>query len=113
MTLEGLLEYQALRDFLYSRMRGVKEKTAQPASPQATGQVVAGLDTKTAEELTATMRAVCDELRAVRDRAASALQIDPAILASRGALEAVSIDVNSPALMRWQRELIGLLTLET
>jgi|SRR6185503_9153973 len=66
MTLEGLLEYQALRDFLYSRMRGVKEKTAQPASPQATGQVVAGLDTKTAEELTATMRAVCDELRAVR-----------------------------------------------
>jgi ribonuclease D len=52
-----------------------------------------------------------DELRAVRDRIAVDLQIDPAILASRGALEAISIDANSPALMRWQRELIGLTAL--
>jgi ribonuclease D len=49
-----------------------------------------------------------DELRAVRDRIATHLRIDPAILASRGALEAISIDANSSALMRWQRELIGL-----
>ena len=49
-----------------------------------------------------------DELRAVRDRIAADLAIDPAILASRGALEATSIDSNSPALMRWQRALIGL-----
>ena len=67
MTLEGLLEYQAVRDFLYSRMRGVKEKTAPSAtSAQATGPGAAGLDSKTAEELTSTLRAVCDELRAVR-----------------------------------------------
>jgi ribonuclease D len=49
-----------------------------------------------------------DELKAVRDRIAADLQIDPAILASRGALEATSIDPASPALMRWQRELLGL-----
>ena len=66
MTLEGLLEYQAVRDFLYSRMRGVKEKTTHPASPRTAGQAVASLDAKTAEELTATLRAVCDELRAMR-----------------------------------------------
>jgi putative membrane protein len=67
MTLEGLLEYQTVRDFLYSRMRGVKVKTAHPAaSARTAAQGAAGLDSKTAEELTATLRAVCDELRAVR-----------------------------------------------
>jgi ribonuclease D len=49
-----------------------------------------------------------DELRAVRDGIATGLQIDPSILASRGALEAISIDPDSLALMRWQRELLGL-----
>lgn len=49
-----------------------------------------------------------DELKIVRDRIAAELGIDPAILASRGGLEAVSIDPASPALMNWQRKLIGL-----
>lgn len=49
-----------------------------------------------------------DDLKVVRDRVAADLHIDPAILASRGAMEAISIDVNSPALMSWQRSLIGL-----
>jgi len=67
MTLEGLLEYQAVRDFLYSRMRGVKEKAVSPAASARTALPNAqGLDAKTAEELTATLRAVCDELRAMR-----------------------------------------------
>ena len=67
MTLEGLLEYQAVRDFLYSRMRGVKEKPAPPAlAARAAGQGSTDLDAKTAAELTATLRSVCDELRAVR-----------------------------------------------
>ena len=67
MTLEGLLEYQAVRDFLYSRMRGVKEKAAHSAAgARTTEQGAAGLDIKSAEELTATLRAVCAELRAVR-----------------------------------------------
>ncbi len=67
MTLEGLLEYQAVRDFLYSRMRGVKERASSPAaSARMAAQGAAGLDAKTAEELTATLRAVCEELRALR-----------------------------------------------
>lgn len=49
-----------------------------------------------------------DELKAVRDRAATALSLDPSIIAPRGALEAVSVDINSSALMNWQRELVGL-----
>jgi ribonuclease D len=49
-----------------------------------------------------------DELKVIRDRIATELQIDPAILASRGALEATSIDAASPALMGWQRRLLGL-----
>lgn len=49
-----------------------------------------------------------DELKAIRDRVAGELKMDPAILASRGGLEAVSIDADSPALMNWQRRLIGL-----
>ncbi len=49
-----------------------------------------------------------DDLKAIRDRIAGEIQIDPAIIASRGALEAVTIDANSPALMRWQRRLLGL-----
>ncbi len=49
-----------------------------------------------------------DELKVVRDAAAKELNLDPSIVASRGALEAVSIDESADSLMRWQRELIGL-----
>ncbi len=49
-----------------------------------------------------------DELKVVRDRAASELGLDPSIVASRGALEAVANDETADSLMRWQRELIGL-----
>jgi ribonuclease D len=51
---------------------------------------------------------IFDDLKLVRDRIAKEIQIDPAILASRGALEAVSIDPDSPLLMTWQRRLLGL-----
>ncbi len=49
-----------------------------------------------------------DELKEVRDQVAKDLNLDPSIVASRGALEAVSIDENAEALMKWQRRLIGL-----
>lgn len=52
-----------------------------------------------------------DELKAVRDRVAAELGMDPAIIAPRSALEAVSIDEASPALMAWQRQLLGLFPL--
>jgi membrane protein YdbS with pleckstrin-like domain len=59
LTLEGLKQYEAVRDFLYSRMRGVKDHPDAPAG----GGVVA------AEELaalTATLQEVAAEVRELR-----------------------------------------------
>lgn len=53
MTIEGLLEYEAVRDFLYNRMRGAKDRhTAAPAPVDA--------------ELAALLSGVAAEMRAVR-----------------------------------------------
>lgn len=63
MTLEGIKEFEAVRDFLYSRMRGVKEParaaatSARPTLSAADGG---------AAELAATLREVAAELRATR-----------------------------------------------
>lgn len=54
MTIEGLREFEMVRDYLYTRMRGVKQATP-PAQPAAEG---AGLATALQE--------VAGELRAVR-----------------------------------------------
>lgn len=66
MTIEGLKEFQAVRDFLYSRMRGVKE---HPGTHRAGVVQIAGpgLDASTAAELTAVLREVKEELRLVRE----------------------------------------------
>jgi len=64
MTLEGLLEFEAIRDYLYARMRGVRDHRAAPSpalsAPHAT------LPDAHADDLTATLREVVAELRAVR-----------------------------------------------
>ncbi len=57
MTVEGVLEYEAVRDFLYARMRGVAPD-ADPAQIQAAG---GGEDA-----LVHALEAVADELAAVR-----------------------------------------------
>lgn len=57
MTLEGLREFEAIRDFLYSKMRGVKD--ASVATP-STG--AANIDA----ELASTLRDVAAELRELR-----------------------------------------------
>lgn len=49
-----------------------------------------------------------DDLKKIRDEAAQSLDLDPSILAPRSALEAVSLDPSSSALMCWQRKLLGL-----
>ena len=64
MTIEGLHQYQALRDFLYARMRGTRQGAAKP-SQSATGEAAA-LDGSAATELTATLRQVAEELRGLR-----------------------------------------------
>lgn len=53
MTLEGIRDYEALRDFLYSRMRGAKEHSNAPAG-------AAG------DSLGDTLQAIATELRAIR-----------------------------------------------
>lgn len=49
-----------------------------------------------------------DDLKIIRDRVAADLRLDPSIIAPRGAMEAVALDIQSFALMRWQRELLEL-----
>jgi putative membrane protein len=62
MTLEGLKEFEAVRDFLYSRMRGVKETSAPPARQVAEGTATASHD----RELAAILQEVAGELREIR-----------------------------------------------
>jgi uncharacterized membrane protein YdbT with pleckstrin-like domain len=58
MTLEGFKEFEAVRDFLYSKMRGVKDPAHQ-ASPAATCPAQE-------TELAAALREVARELRETR-----------------------------------------------
>lgn len=58
MTIEGFAEFEAIRDFLYSRMRGAKDKTAHapPPLPNAGG-----------DEAVTVLLAIRDELRQTRE----------------------------------------------
>lgn len=60
MTLEGFREFEAIRDFLYGRMRGVRP--GSPASEIGGGSSGAAQDAELAE----TLRAVAAELRELR-----------------------------------------------
>ena len=59
MTLEGLKEFEAVRDFLYSKMRGVKDPAHKPAGAPATTPAQDA-------ELAAALREVARELRETR-----------------------------------------------
>ena len=67
MTIEGLKEYEALRDFLYSRMRGVKDHAHHPAAPAAMAASVPAGAGAGQSELAAALRETAAELRAVRE----------------------------------------------
>ena len=49
-----------------------------------------------------------EHLKSTRDKVAAELGLDSSIVAPRGALEAASIDPQTPLLMRWQRRLLDL-----
>jgi len=49
-----------------------------------------------------------EDLKKTRDQVAAEINLDPSIIAPRSALEAAAVDLETPALMRWQRKLLGL-----
>ncbi len=71
MTLEGLTQFEAVRDFLYSRMRGVKDHAPSrihaPATPGPATDTLSSAD----PELAATLREVAQELRLLRESLAT------------------------------------------
>jgi putative membrane protein len=67
MTIEGIKEFEALRDFLYSRMRGVKDSRAHPAPAAPVADASSTIPALPADALTAALRDVARELRAVRE----------------------------------------------
>jgi putative membrane protein len=60
MTIEGLREFEMVRDYLYTRMRGVKHAPVQASAHVPAAATAEGAD------LAATLREVAAELRAVR-----------------------------------------------
>lgn len=60
MTIEGLHEFEAIRDFLYEKMRGAKEPKAKPGAPLGHGSPIE------VGELVAVLKSVAEELRAIR-----------------------------------------------
>jgi uncharacterized membrane protein YdbT with pleckstrin-like domain len=62
MTVEGLSQFEAVRDFFYSRMRGARDLTTSTGSREADHALQAGA----LDELTLTLREIADEVRALR-----------------------------------------------
>lgn len=61
MTIEGLLEFELVRDFLYMKMRGAHDRPGgRPAAAAGLGPASAG------DDLVAALRQVSEDLRAVR-----------------------------------------------
>ena len=61
ITIEGLQDFEAMRDFLYSKMRGARDR-ASPSARDATRPLTAG----EVDALTSTLREVAAEVRSLR-----------------------------------------------
>jgi len=69
MTIEGIKEFELLRDFLYARTRGIKDHHGQPVvSPMPLPGSVTSVTSvpHSSAELAVTLREVASELRAIR-----------------------------------------------
>jgi putative membrane protein len=68
MTIEGLKQFEAVRDFLYSRMRGVKDAAHhRAAATVGTADLPTPPDAARSSELAGVLREVADELRRLRE----------------------------------------------
>lgn len=65
MTLEGLCGYEAVRDFIYARMRGVREESA-PASPPMASPLAAAPAGQDDDALAGLLHQIAEELRGIR-----------------------------------------------
>ena len=69
MTVEGIAEYDELRDFLYARMRGTrgdKSAAAKSTANSVLASAPAAVTDATSAELVATLRSVAEELKLLR-----------------------------------------------
>lgn len=74
MTIEGLRDYAAIRDFLYTRMRGARDQ------PAGAARVIEGSSTPHGlEGLTDTLNEIAAELRELRRTLASPAEQPPAL----------------------------------
>ena len=72
MTIEGLKDFEAVRDFLYSRMRGVKSPV-EARRGVGEGAVLAG----EGRELEAVLREVAAEVRKLRQAVERKKEVEP------------------------------------
>jgi uncharacterized membrane protein YdbT with pleckstrin-like domain len=66
MAIVGIGDPQGLRDYLYSQMRGVKEKKAADSDTQASGGAVTRDDDETSDEALALLTQILEQVRALR-----------------------------------------------
>lgn len=66
MTIEGILEPEKLRDFLYQRMRGARGETEQPTGDAANDDSAAGASSE--DEALALLREIRDNLRSLNEQ---------------------------------------------
>lgn len=77
MKIEGLLEFEEIRDFIYTKMRGYKSPTkkSKAAVPQVTaGSAVPAQPNQSEQELIAALQGIQGELRASRQLMEQMLQ---------------------------------------
>jgi putative membrane protein len=65
MTIEGLQEFELVRDFLYAKMRGGHAKLGPTAAPSMISDTGARV-TVSQEALVASLQQISEDLRAVR-----------------------------------------------
>lgn len=70
MTIEGIVELEEVRDFLYTRMRG--HRGGHAPSITATPDLREGNDTRSSSETVVLVREIRDELRRMREHLESA-----------------------------------------
>ncbi|MFO0661924.1 MAG: PH domain-containing protein [Polyangiaceae bacterium] len=67
LVVEGLLEFEAVRDFLYSKMRGIQAPSSAPATAPTNTPASVALSATSSSEVVSLLHEIRDDLRASRD----------------------------------------------